>query len=96
MQNKQELKSISVFVSLEKIESNLSEIGFSINGTTTIVADGKFWKKMLYIRGNERISISEEIGDAYPKDPIITICASKSTISKVIDGVKKTNAALRM
>jgi hypothetical protein len=51
---------------------------------------------MLYIRGNERISISEEIGDAYPKDPIITICASKNTISKVIDGVKKINAALRM
>lgn len=89
MQNKQELKSISVFVSLEKIESNLSEIGFSIKGTTTIVADGKFWKKILYIRGNERISISEEIGDVYPKDPIITICASKNTISKVIDGVKK-------
>lgn len=89
MQNKQELKSISVFIPLEKIEYNLSEIGFSINGTTTIVADGKFWKKMLYIKDHERISISEEIGDAYPKDPIITICASKSTISKIIDGVKK-------
>jgi hypothetical protein len=44
---------------------------------------------MLYVKDNERISISEEIGDAYPKDPIITICASKSTISKIIDGVKK-------
>jgi hypothetical protein len=89
MQNKQELKSISVFVPLEKIEPNLSEIGFSINGTTTIVADGKFWKKMLYTKGNERISISEEIGDTYPKDPIITICASRNTISRVIDLVKK-------
>jgi len=89
MQNKQELKSISVFIPLEKIECNLSEIGFSINGTTTIVADGKFWKKMLYIKDNERINISEEIGDAYPKDPIITICASKITISEIIDGVKK-------
>lgn len=78
-----------MFIPLEKIEYNLSEIGFSFNGTTTIVADGKFWKKMLYIKDNERISISEEIGDAYPKDPIITICASKSTISKIIDGVKK-------
>ena len=88
MRNKQKLKSISVFVSLEKIESKLAEIGFLLDGTTTIVADGKFWKKMLYVKGKEKISVSEEIGDAYPKDPIITICGSKNTISKVIDGVK--------
>ena len=81
---------------LEKIESNLSEIGFLINGTIVIVADGKFWKKMLYTKGEETISVSEEIGNAYPKDPIITICASNNTISKVIEGVKKINAALRM
>ncbi|MFL6392040.1 MAG: hypothetical protein ACJ71E_08335 [Nitrososphaeraceae archaeon] len=62
--------------------------GFSIKGSTTIVADGKFWRKMLYSNGNETITVSEEIGDAYPKDPIITICASNNTISKVIDGVK--------
>jgi hypothetical protein len=96
MQKEQKLKSISVFVPLEKIESNLSEIGFLINGTIVIVADGKFWKKMLYTKGEERISVSEEIGNAYPKDPIITICASNNTISKVIEGVKKINAALRM
>jgi hypothetical protein len=54
----------------------------------TIVTDGKFWRKILYTNGNETITVSEEIGDAYPKDPIITICASKNTISKVIDGVK--------
>jgi hypothetical protein len=52
------------------------------------VADGKFWRKILYSNGNETITVSEEIGYAYPKDPIITICASSSTISKVIDGVK--------
>lgn len=96
MQKEQKLKSISVFVPLEKIESNLSEIGFLINGTIVIVADGKFWKKILYTKGEERISVSEEIGNAYPKDPIITICASNNTISKVIEGVKKINAALRM
>jgi hypothetical protein len=89
MQKEQKLKSISVFVPLEKIESNLSEIGFLINGTIVIVADGKFWKKILYTKGEERISVSEEIGNAYPKDPIITICASNNTISKVIEGVKK-------
>jgi hypothetical protein len=84
----QKLKSISVFVPLVTIERNLSEIGFSVKGSTTIVADGKFWRKILYSNGNETITISEEIGYAYPKDPIITICASSSTISKVIDGVK--------
>ena len=52
------------------------------------MTDGKFWKKILYTSGNEAITVSEEIGDAYPKDPIITICASDKTISKVIDGVK--------
>lgn len=88
MRNKQKLKSISVFVPLEKIESQLSEIGFLLDGTTTIVADGKFWKKMLYVRREEKISVSEEIGDAYPKDPIITICGSKDTVSKVINGAK--------
>lgn len=55
------------------IEHNLSEIGFSVKGSTTIVTEGKFWKKVLYINGNETITVSEEIGDAYPKDPIITI-----------------------
>jgi hypothetical protein len=84
----QKLKSISVSVPLVTIEHNLSEIGFSVKGSTTIVADGKFWRKILYSNGNETITVSEKIGNAYPKDPIITICASKSTISKVIDGVK--------
>jgi hypothetical protein len=36
----------------------------------------------------ETINVSEEIGDAYPKDPIITICGSKTTILNVINGVK--------
>ncbi len=72
---------------LETVQVSLSEIGFLPGDTATIVADGKFWTKMLYVRGAESVSVSEEIGDAYPKDPIITICGSKSTISKVIKGV---------
>ena len=83
----QKLKSISVLVPLETVQASLAEIGFSINDTVTIVADGKFWSKMLYVRDNETISVSEEIGDAYPKDPIITICGSRSTISRVVKGV---------
>ena len=83
----QKLKSISVLVPFERVQASLSKIGFLLDDTVTIVADGKFWTKMLYIRGNETISVSEEIGDAYPKDPIITICGSKMTISKVVKGV---------
>ena len=43
---------------------------------------------MLYVNKEETINVSEEIGDAYPKDPIITICGSKTTILNVINGVK--------
>jgi hypothetical protein len=83
----QKLKSISVLVPFERVQVSLSEIGFLLDDTVTIVADGKFWNKMLYVRDNETISVSEEIGDAYPKDPIITICGSKMTISKVVKGI---------
>jgi len=87
MKGEQKLKSISVLVPLERVQASLSEIGFLLEDTATIVTDGKFWNKMLYVRGDETISVSEEIGDAYPKDPIITICGSKLTISKVVRGV---------
>ncbi|HKU48393.1 MAG TPA: hypothetical protein VJP79_00460 [Nitrososphaera sp.] len=83
----QKLKSISVLVPLETVQDSLSEIGFLLDDTVTIIADGKFWSKMLYVRGQETISVSEEIGDAYPKDPIISICGSSNTISHVVRGV---------
>lgn len=86
-QEQQRLKSISVLVPLEQVQASLAEIGFELEDAATIVADGKFWKRMLYTRGQETISVSEEIGDAWPKDPIITICGSKSTISHVVRGV---------
>jgi hypothetical protein len=76
-----------VLVPLERVQASLSEIGFLLEDTSTIVADGKFWSKMLYVREAETISVSEEIGDVYPKDPIITICGSRMTISKVVKGV---------
>jgi hypothetical protein len=87
MKGVQKLKSISVLVPLERVQDSLSEIGFQLEDTVTIVADGKFWNRMLYVRGSETISVSEEIGDSYPKDPIITICGSRMTISKVVKGV---------
>lgn len=88
MRHKNRLKSISVYVPIKKVESSLSEIGFLLVGSSTIVANGKFWNKMLYVNKDETISVSEELGDAYPKDPIITICGSKHTISSITEGVK--------
>jgi hypothetical protein len=88
MRHNQRLKSIFVYIPIEKVEANLLEIGFQCVGSSTIVADGKFWKKMLYVNKEEKISVSEEIGDAYPKDPVITICGSNHTISIIMDGVK--------
>jgi hypothetical protein len=76
MRNKQKLKSISVLIPLQEVSASISQLDFSLDGITTIVAEGKFWKRMLYVNGEETISVSEEIGDAYPKDPIITICGS--------------------
>lgn len=83
----QKLKSISVLVPLEMVQASLSEIGFQMQDTATVVADGKFWKKMLYAHGDETISVSEEIGEVYPKDPIITICGSNKTILHVVRGI---------
>jgi hypothetical protein len=88
MRHNQRLKSIFVYIPIEKVEANLLEIGSQCVGSSTIVADGKFWKKMLYVNKEEKISVSEEIGDAYPKDPVITICGSNHTISIIMDGVK--------
>jgi hypothetical protein len=88
VRHNQRLKSIFVYIPIEKVEANLSEIGFQCVGSSTIVADGNFCKKMLYVNKEEKISVSEEIGDAYPKDPVITICGSNHTISIIMDGVK--------
>jgi hypothetical protein len=74
MQDKQKLKSISVIIPLQEVSDSIYQLG--LEGITTIVTRGKFWKKMLYVNGEETISVSEEIGDAYPKDPVITICGS--------------------
>jgi hypothetical protein len=93
MRNKQ-LKSISVLYPLEKMEDTLFEIGFSLEGAVTIMSGGKFWKKKTYFNGQETISISDEIGDAYPKDPVITICAFENTISKVVEGMNNGYASL--
>jgi len=79
------VKSISVLVSTDKVNASLLEMGFSVYSTATTVSDGRFWNKLLFVRGEERVSVSEEIGDVYPKDPVITICGSTDTISEIVE-----------
>ncbi len=78
------VKSIAVLIPSDKVHASLLEMGFSVYSTATTVSDGRFWNKMLFVRGQERVSVSDEIGDVYPKDPVITICGSSSTISKIV------------
>lgn len=81
----QKVKSISVLVPTDKVHTSLLEMGFSVYSTATTVSDGRFWNKSLFVRGEERVSVSEEIGDVYPKDPVITICGSTNTISEIVE-----------
>ena len=78
------LKSISVFIPEEVVCASLEKIGFVQEESATTSSDGKFWKKMLYIKNEEAVSVSEELGDYWPKDPIISICGLPSTIKTIL------------
>ena len=79
------VKSIASFAPMQDVEDALLELGFALIDTSTMVSDGKFWHRMLYAKGEEMIFVSDEIGDAYPKDPIVTIYGSDTTIEKVAE-----------
>lgn len=78
------LKSISLFIPEEVVCASLEKIGFIQEDTATTASDGKFWKKMLYIKGDEVVSVSEELGDYWPKDPVISICGLPGTIKTIL------------
>jgi hypothetical protein len=78
------LKSISVFIPEEVVCASLEKIGFVQEDSATTSSDGKFWKKMLYVKGEEVVCVSEELGDYWPKDPIISICGLPSTIRTIL------------
>ena len=84
MLSEKKLKSISVFVPEEIVCSSLEKSGFVLQETATISSNDKFWKKILYVKGDESISVSEELGDYWPKDPIVSICGLPNTIQKIL------------
>ncbi|MEO9364847.1 MULTISPECIES: hypothetical protein [Candidatus Nitrosocaldus] len=81
-------KSVAVLIPLEKVTSCLLELGFVLEKDALVVSDGRFWRKMLFIRGSECVSVSEEIGDAYPRDPVISMYASDDTIGRIREVLK--------
>ena len=85
--SEKKLKSISVFISEEVVCASLEKIGFVQTESVITSSDGKFWKKTLYVKNDEAISVSEELGDYWPKDPIISICGLPSTIKTVLGGL---------
>lgn len=82
--SEKKLRSISVFIPEKVVCASLEKIGFVQTDTVTTSSDGKFWKKSLYVKNDEVISVSEELGDYWPKDPIISICGLSSTIKTIL------------
>lgn len=76
-------KSVAVLIPIEDVTSCLLEMGFVMEYEALVVSDGRFWRRMLFSKGSERISVSEEIGDAYPRDPVISMYASEDTIGRI-------------
>ncbi|MEK6877915.1 MAG: hypothetical protein AABZ49_04800 [Thermoproteota archaeon] len=85
--SEKKLKSISVFIPEEVVCASLEKIGFVQTESATTSSDGKFWKKTLYVKNDEVIFVSEELGDYWPKDPIISIYGLPSTIKAVLGDV---------
>ena len=56
----QKLKSISVLVPFERVQASLSEIGFLLDDTVTIVADGKVLDQDAVQSGMMRRSASQK------------------------------------
>ena len=82
--SEKKIRSISVFIPEEVVCASLEKIGFVQMDDVITSSDGKFWKKMLYVKDEEVVSVSEELGDYWPKDPVISICCLPHTIKTIL------------
>ena len=82
--SEKKIRSISVFIPEEVVCASLEKIGFVQMDDVITSSDGKFWKKMLYVKDEEVVSVSEELGDYWPKDPVISICCLPRTIKTIL------------
>jgi|TARA_B100000959_G_scaffold280877_1_gene343603 hypothetical protein len=78
---KQEIKSLSLYIPVETVVKEITELGFTEIASATVITDAKFWIKKVFKKNQEYISVSDEIGDAdYLRDPIVTICGNQKTV----------------
>ena len=82
--SEKKIRSISVFIPEEVVCASLEKIGFVQMDDVITSSDGKFWKKTLYVKDEEVVSVSEELGDYWPKDPVISICCLPHTIKTIL------------
>ncbi|MFN3621824.1 MAG: hypothetical protein ACK4TI_02945, partial [Nitrososphaerales archaeon] len=59
------IKSLPSMVPLATVESRLIELGFKLYSEATVVSDDRFWRRRLYMNGQEVVSVSDEIGRFY-------------------------------
>ena len=77
----QRLKSLALYFPVETVVEEVRNLGFSEVASATIISGAKFWSKRVFKKGQETVTISDEIGDAdYLRDPVVTICGGSKTV----------------
>ncbi len=77
----QRLKSLALYFPVETVVEEVRNLGFSEVASATIISSAKFWSKRVFKKGQETVTISDEIGDAdYLRDPVVTICGGSKTV----------------
>ena len=79
--DKLQVKSLSLYIPIESVVKEITQLGFSEVASATVITDAKFWIKRVFKKNQEYISVSDEIGDAdYLRDPIVTIYGKQKTV----------------
>ncbi len=77
----QQLKSLTVYLPVETVVEEVLNLGFTEIAYATVISDAKFWSRKVFKKGQETITVTDEIGDAdYLRDPVITIFGGSKTI----------------
>lgn len=84
MSDQKQIRSLSTLLSEQTVTDNISKLGFIEVESGISSSEGKFWRKRLFCRQAEMVTVSEEIGDYWPKDPVISIYGSDNTIKEIM------------
>jgi|TARA_B100001971_G_C17980821_1_gene427301 hypothetical protein len=79
--DKLKMKSLSLYIPVESVVKEITQLGFTEVASAIVITDAKFWIKRVFKKNHEYITVSDEIGDAdYLRDPIVTICGKQKTV----------------